>query len=76
MSLVLFPFHNAYAMTRTTVAVTVVLAAALGIGLTAQQGRKPVNWNELPAPFATESVRNNPTVVPKPDGATLNVPAG
>ena len=72
----MFPFHNAYAMTRTTVAVTVVLAAALGIGLTAQQGRKPVNWNELPAPFATESVRNNPTVVPKPDGATLNVPAG
>lgn len=63
-------------MTRTTIAVTAVFTAALGIGLTAQQGRKPVNWKELPAPFATESVRNNPTVVPKPDGAKLDVPAG
>lgn len=36
----------------------------------------PVNWKELPAPFATESARNNPTVIPRPEGAKLELPAG
>ncbi len=31
---------------------------------------------DLPAPFATPSVRNAPNVVGKPDGAKLSVPAG
>jgi glucose/arabinose dehydrogenase len=44
--------------------------------ISAQRGRKPVNWKDLPAPFATPSVRNNATVVPKPDGATLTAPPG
>jgi len=30
----------------------------------------------LPAPFATKSVRNQPKIVPRPDGATLAVPKG
>jgi glucose/arabinose dehydrogenase len=31
---------------------------------------------ELPPPFATPSVRNNPRVISRPDGAQLKVPAG
>ena len=31
---------------------------------------------KLPAPYATPSVRNNPRVVTRPDGAQLKVPAG
>src|SRR6266851_7909115 len=31
---------------------------------------------KLPPPFATPSVRNNPRVVTRPDGAQLKVPAG
>ena len=31
---------------------------------------------KLPPPFATPSVRNNPRVIPQPEGAKLNVPAG
>ena len=31
---------------------------------------------KLPAPFATKSVRNQPKVIPRPDGATLAVPKG
>lgn len=54
----------------------ILLTAALGTVVAAQSNRKPVNWTELPAPFATESARNGPTVVPKPEGATLEAPAG
>ena len=32
--------------------------------------------DDLPAPFATQSANNGPHVVPRPDGATLRVPAG
>ena len=63
-------------MTKATVALAAVLTTVLGLGLAAQSGRKPVNWKELPAPFATPSSRNNATVVPKPDTAKLEVPAG
>jgi glucose/arabinose dehydrogenase len=31
---------------------------------------------DLPPPYATPSVTNNPRVIPKPDGAKLNVPTG
>ena len=31
---------------------------------------------QLPAPHATPGVRNSPTVIPKPEGATLSVPKG
>lgn len=63
-------------MPRTTLALVTILTAALGAGLAAQSGRKPVNMKDLPAPFATPSVRNNATVVPKPEGAKLEAPAG
>ena len=35
-----------------------------------------VTVDELPKPFATESVQQNPKVVPIPDSPTLNVPEG
>jgi glucose/arabinose dehydrogenase len=54
----------------------VALIAISAVALSAQRGRKPVNLKELPAPFATPSVRNNPTVVPRPEGATLTAPPG
>ena len=63
-------------MIRIPVVLTTVLTVALGAGLAAQSARKPVNMKELPAPFATPSVRNNATVVAKPDGAKLEAPAG
>ncbi|OFW43594.1 MAG: hypothetical protein A3J29_18870 [Acidobacteria bacterium RIFCSPLOWO2_12_FULL_67_14b] len=63
-------------MTRPALTVTLVVTAALGATLVAQSNRKPVNWKELPAPFATPSTRNNATVVPKPEGARLDAPAG
>ena len=61
-------------MRRITLAVGLIAISAIAVS--AQRGRKPVNLKELPAPFATPSVRNNPTVVPKPEGATLTAPAG
>ena len=64
-------------MTRTTLAVAILTALTVSVTVSAQQRRKPVNMKgELPAPFATPSVRNSATVVPKPDGATLSAPAG
>ncbi len=52
--------------------VFVIFAATLS----AQRGRKPVNLKDLPEPFATPSVRNNATIVARPDGATLAAPLG
>ncbi len=37
---------------------------------------KPVNWEDLPAPFATPAARNRPNVIPAPSGAKLSVPEG
>jgi glucose/arabinose dehydrogenase len=61
---------------RTSLAIALLSAAVIGVGVSAQSGRKPVNWKELPAPFATPSVRNNSTIVPKPDGVSLSAPPG
>jgi glucose/arabinose dehydrogenase len=61
-------------MRRITLAVA--LLATSVVAVSAQRGRKPVNWKDLPAPFATPSVRNNATIVPKPEGATLAAPPG
>lgn len=36
----------------------------------------PVNPVDLPEPFATPHVRNHPTVIDRPEGAELRVPAG
>jgi len=61
-------------MRRITLAVALIAISAIAVS--AQRGRKPVNLKELPAPFATPSVRNNPTVVPRPEGAALTAPPG
>jgi len=61
-------------MRRTTLAVAILAISAVAVS--AQRGRKPVNWKDLPEPFATPSVRNNATVVPKPEGAALTAPPG
>lgn len=63
-------------MNRTALALVLIAVSAVGVIVSAQRGRKPVNWKDLPAPFATPSVRNNATVVPKPEGATLAAPPG
>ena len=39
-------------------------------------GRTSLSVADLPEPFATESAKNNPTVVPVPEGLTLTVPEG
>ena len=36
----------------------------------------PVNWQELPEPYATPSAVNPPRVIARPPGATLSVPDG
>ena len=61
-------------MRRATLAIVFLVISAMT--LSAQRGRKPVNWKDLPEPFATPSVRNNATVVAKPEGATLAAPPG
>lgn len=63
-------------MTRTLVLSSLVATAALAATISAQTGRKPVNWTDLPAPFATPSARNSPTLVARPDGASLVAPPG
>src|SRR5262245_17875531 len=63
-------------MKRTALALVLVAVSAIGVTVSAQRGRKPVNWKELPAPFATPSVRNNATVVPRPEGASVTAPPG
>jgi glucose/arabinose dehydrogenase len=41
------------------------------------QAQLPVNWpGKLPDPDPSHSVRNNPTPIPRPEGATLKVPDG
>ncbi len=60
------------------IAILLVVCAAAVVALDAQtgRGRTPVNLKDLPAPFATPSVRNNATVVAKPEGAVLAAPPG
>ena len=61
---------------RRVIASVAVLGVIVGAAVSAQSTRKPVNWKDLPEPFATPSARNNPTVVAKPEGASLAAPAG
>jgi glucose/arabinose dehydrogenase len=61
-------------MRSATLAVVLLVISA--ITASAQRGRKPVNLKDLPAPFATPSARNSPTIVPRPEGATLAAPPG
>ena len=63
-------------MKRTVLALMLIAISAIAIPVSAQRGRKPVNWKDLPEPFATPSSRNNPTVVARPEGAALAAPPG
>ena len=60
------------------VAALVLLAGGLGVqaGPPAVGERIKVRIEDLPAPYATDSVANAPRPISRPDGATLAVPAG
>jgi glucose/arabinose dehydrogenase len=59
-------------MTMRVVAVLVALLTAPPL----LANDKPVNWTELPAPYATPSASNPPRIIPQPASASLSVPAG
>ncbi|MBS1790336.1 MAG: sorbosone dehydrogenase family protein [Acidobacteria bacterium] len=77
-------------MTRKSFAILSIILSALSLTATAQTksgdkapAAKPSKPQRivytvegLPKPFATESVRNNPRIIPQPTGAKLEVPAG
>jgi glucose/arabinose dehydrogenase len=52
------------------------LVLAIAATAVPQSGDRPVNWKELPKPFATDSANNRPEVVSRPEGARLQLPAG
>ena len=55
-----------------------LITSMLGFASTgwAQSPERPVNWKGLPPPFHSESVRNRPEVVSRPDHAELRLPPG
>jgi glucose/arabinose dehydrogenase len=61
---------------KRTAALAFLIITGLTAGLLAQSARKPVNWKDLPEPFATPSSRNSPTIVARPDGASVSAPPG
>src|SRR5262245_54338624 len=64
-------------MTRLLTSLAALCLLAGAVVAQSPSNPLPVNWKGLPEPFATESARNNPTVLPaKPDGASLTVPPG
>ncbi len=52
------------------------LASFALAGLAVAENAKPVNWQDLPEPFHTESATNRPNVVDRPTDAELRVPDG
>ncbi len=60
---------------RRRYALTLILLVAAGTALS-QAGKRPVNWSELPEPFATPSANNAPQVVVRPEEAKLVLPPG
>ena len=40
------------------------------------QTKLPINWQELPEPYHTESANNPPRLIPQPKQASLSVPEG
>ena len=60
-------------MTRR-IAVTCGAVAVAAVVASGQQHQ--VKPDTLPKPFATPDAKNPPTIVPRPDGVTLKVPAG
>ena len=62
--------------TFLTISLSVLATAAILVAEPAASSSKPVNWKELPEPFATPAARNSPNVVSAPAGAKLSVPYG
>ena len=63
-------------MSRKTLVFVVVGLPLVVAAVGAQTSQYPVNWERLPEPFHTESVRNNSTVTAKPENAELTLPDG
>lgn len=53
-----------------------LLAGFAILACLAAEPSKPVNWKELPEPYATPSARNRPRVIDRPAEAKLQVPDG
>lgn len=61
---------------RGTMRKTVTFVAALALAAGAALSQLPKTKRELPPPYATRSVRNQPDVVDKPANASLKLPQG
>jgi len=61
-------------MTQRTAIAAVVIAVASASGLAAWQDQQ--YESKLPPPYATPSADNRSTVVPRPEGSALKLPAG
>ena len=80
------PIFNAAAARAAALLLFGSACAAAAAGAVPEEKRVPVDplkpepiriaVDELPEPFATESAKNNPTVVAPPDDFTLHVPEG
>src|SRR5689334_16283002 len=67
----LYTESGACEMTKTQIGLSGLALFVAGGALALQQMA-----TKLPPPYATESVRNNPHVISRPDGAQLKVPQG
>src|SRR5258708_6063199 len=67
-------YEGAYLKVRFTLKLMKTLCSLLWISTAALAWQK--DEAKLPPPFATPSVRNNPRVISRPDGAQLKLPTG
>ena len=66
-------------MSKTTIVLlgsSILSVGSFAFAQSNEISRRPVNWKELPPPFHTESARNRPEVISRPDRAELRVPSG
>ena len=72
--------HNFETGAKQFLAATALVAMMLFFGIPAYAEENtthlPINWHDLPEPYATPSAVNPPDVIPRPAGAALSVPAG
>jgi len=53
-----------------------ILLSLSRFSIAAGQSDLPINWQELPEPYHTESANNPPRLIPQPKQASLSVPEG
>jgi len=53
-----------------------LLSTSAPVPATDSANRLPVNWHDLPEPYATPSAVNPPVIVSRPAGTSLSVPPG